>query len=262
MLVKRVASAAILIPIVAAVVYLGSYPFLGVILLVACLACVEYAALVRLRGLTPSRGALILLVVLCVLEAQWPAEARLRALVAGVPALLLTVEVLYKNRTQALMTWGVSVAGTLYIGGLLGHFIRLRALEHGMEWMILALVGTWVCDTGAYFVGVRWGRRRFFPAISPKKTWEGALGGLVSGVATVVGLGAWLLQLPVWQGLLLGLCVVLGATFGDLAESVIKRQVGVKDSGHLIPGHGGMLDRIDSLLFVVPIVYYFAILVG
>lgn len=262
MLVKRLLSAAILIPIVAAVVYFGSYPFLAVILLVSCLACIEYTALVRLRDLAPARWALAFLVVLLVLEAQWPADARLRAMVALVPAFLLTLEVFQKNRPGALQTWGVGVAGAFYIGGLLGHFVRLRALEHGREWLALALLSTWVCDTGAYFVGVNWGRRRFFPAISPKKTWEGALGGLVTGVIAVMGLGRWFLRLPWWQGFVLGILVVLAATFGDLAESVIKRQVGVKDSGQLIPGHGGMLDRIDSLLFVVPVVYYFVILIG
>jgi phosphatidate cytidylyltransferase len=109
-------------------------------------------------------------------------------------------------------------------------------------------------------VGRTIGRHRFFPRISPKKTWEGAVGGLVFGVAAVVGLSYWLLAVgPAW-GVALGLLLVLGATFGDLSESVLKRQVGVKDSGQLIPGHGGMLDRVDSLLFVVPLVYYFVVL--
>ena len=111
-------------------------------------------------------------------------------------------------------------------------------------------------------MGKAYGKRPFFPRISPKKTWEGAIAGLVTGVITVVLLGHFMLGLSIGWGVLLGVLLVLAATFGDLAESVIKRQVGVKDSGALIPGHGGVLDRVDSLLFVVPLVYYFATILG
>jgi phosphatidate cytidylyltransferase len=140
--------------------------------------------------------------------------------------------------------------------------LRLRQLDDGLYWLMIALLCTWVCDTAAYAVGKLWGRHKFFPAVSPKKTWEGAVGGLIGGLLAAVGLGRWLVGLSVGWGLLLGLAIVGAATFGDLAESVIKRQVGVKDSGQLIPGHGGMLDRIDSLLFVVPVVYYFASIIS
>ena len=128
--------------------------------------------------------------------------------------------------------------------------------------MALALLGTWITDTGAYFVGRTMGRHPFFPKISPKKTLEGAIGGWVAGVVTVMLLGAGWLDLSPPHGFALGTLLALGATFGDLAESVLKRQVDVKDSGNLIPGHGGMLDRIDSLLFVMPIVYYFTVALG
>ncbi len=125
-------------------------------------------------------------------------------------------------------------------------------------WLAIALLGTWICDTGAYFVGRAWGKHRFFPQISPKKTLEGAIGGFVTGVIAVALLGYGLVRLNIAVGLILGVLIVLAATFGDLAESVIKRQVGVKDSGQIIPGHGGMLDRLDSLMFVTPLVYCFA----
>lgn len=259
MLATRLISAAILIPLVALAVYLGGYALLAAVALAAVLACWEYLALVQQRpGVAPWRPLALLATLLLVAEAQWPHLTALRALLVALPLVLLVREVFRANRPASLESWALGVAGPLYIGGALGHFLRLRALDHGLEWLALALLSTWICDTGAYFVGRAWGRRRFFPAISPKKTWEGALSGLLSGMAAVMALGWWWLDLPPWQGAILGVLLALAATFGDLAESVIKRQVGVKDSGRLIPGHGGMLDRVDSLLFVVPVVYYAA----
>ena len=122
-------------------------------------------------------------------------------------------------------------------------------------WLALALAGTWVSDTAAYLVGVRWGKRRLAPVISPRKSWEGVWGGLAGALLFVVPVGIWLLDIPWWAGVVLAVALTVVATLGDLAESVLKRQAGAKDSSQLIPGHGGMLDRIDSLLFVVPLFY-------
>ncbi len=258
MLGKRVVSAAVMIPIVLAAVYLGGFYFLGVILLAALLAGYEYLKMMREKALTPSYLFGLLLIALLVLDAQWPQLGLLLWGVTLLPLALLIVEVFRGNAPGALVNWGLTIAGGVYIGLSLSHFVRLRAMDRGFLWLLLALLGTWICDTGAYFVGKGLGRHRFFPKVSPKKTLEGAIGGLISGVVAVVLLGYYMLGLGVGWGIVLGLLVVFGATFGDLAESVIKRQVGVKDSSNLIPGHGGMLDRIDSLLLAVPLVYYFA----
>jgi phosphatidate cytidylyltransferase len=260
MLGKRVLSAAILIPIVVLAVYLGGLYFLGLVVLVGVLAGIEYLRMMRTSGWTPSYLFGLLLIVLCVMDGQWPQFGLLSIGLVSVPLLALTVEVFRGNAPGSLLRWALMVAGAVYIGFAASYFIKLRALDGGLYWLTLALLGTWTCDTGAYFVGITWGRTRFFPQISPKKTWEGALGGLVTGVAVVVLLGWYTLHLHPGWGVVLGVLLVLGATFGDLAESVIKRQVGAKDSGRLIPGHGGMLDRVDSLLFVIPIVYYFAVI--
>jgi phosphatidate cytidylyltransferase len=148
------------------------------------------------------------------------------------------------------------MAGILYIGVLGGHLVLLRELSQGMRWVVLAAVPTWTSDSAAYLVGVTWGRRPFLPRISPKKTWEGAIGGWVAGAVATVVMG-YFLGVPLVHGVALGALLPLGVTAGDLAESMLKRQAGVKDSGTLIPGHGGILDRMDSLLFAVPIVYYY-----
>jgi phosphatidate cytidylyltransferase len=115
----------------------------------------------------------------------------------------------------------------------------------------------WVGDSAAMYVGKSLGQHKMAPAISPGKTWEGALGGVIGGVCTaVVSAGFWLPHLLLWQCLVLGLCISLAAQLSDLGESMLKRYAGVKDSGRLIPGHGGILDRIDSLLFATPTLVY------
>jgi phosphatidate cytidylyltransferase len=119
---------------------------------------------------------------------------------------------------------------------------------------------TWVNDSAAYFVGKAIGRHPCAPYLSPKKTWEGTIGGWIGGLVAAVLLGQWLVDLPWSHGLALGALVATVAPFGDLAKSMVKRQMGVKDFRVLIPGHGGMLDRVDSLLFVAPVVYYYATL--
>ena len=258
MLGRRVLSSAILIPVVGAAVYAGGLCFSALVALAGLLAGYEYLTMMGHSDLAPSYFFGLLLIALFVADAQWPGLDLLRWGLALVPLAALTVEVFHGNAQGSLAKWALTIAGAVYIGFSISHFVRLRAVEEGMWWVVVALLGTWICDSGAYFVGRAVGKTAFFPRISPKKTWEGASGGFVSGLVATVLLGRFLLDLAVGWGMVLGVLLVLGATFGDLAESVIKRQVGVKDSSNLIPGHGGMLDRVDSLLFVAPIVYYFA----
>lgn len=157
---------------------------------------------------------------------------------------------------QPYVDWALTLAGALYVGWLSAHFIMLREVPGGFGWTLLVLFPTWICDSCAYGFGKVWGKHSFFPRISPHKTWEGTLGGWAGGTGTALIIGV-VLGLSVFQALTLGLAISLAATFGDLAESMIKRQMGVKDSGSLVPGHGGILDRIDSLLFVVVVVHFF-----
>jgi len=255
-LVKRILSAVVLVPVVGVVVYLGGYVLFAVVLVAGLLAGYEYLQMMRTRDLAPSYVFTLGLIVFFMIDAQWPQWGLLPFGVLWLPLLALVAEIWHGNAPNSLVNWALTVAGGVYIGFSLSHFIRLRAIDDGMLWLALALVGTWIADSGAYFVGIRLGKHPFFPKISPKKTREGAVGELVSGTLAVVLLGYFFLDLPIGWGLILGVLLSLGATYGDLAESVIKRQIGVKDSGNLIPGHGGMLDRVDSLLFVVPIVYY------
>jgi len=262
MLSSRVASAAVLLPIVALATYFGG-PWLGALVIVAvALAVWELLRLMQQHGLVLSAATSIALAVLLAADGTWPQLGLLHPALLLLAALPLSIKVFHRNRPGSLESWGVSVAAALYLGYTASHFSRLRAVPNGLAWLATAMVGTWVADTAAYLVGVRFGKRRLAPHISPKKSWEGALGEL--GGALVVSLVAG----PLWLGIglgwsaLLGALIAVAATLGDLCESVIKRQVGVKDSGSLIPGHGGMLDRIDSLLFVVPLVYWYQLLMS
>lgn len=165
-----------------------------------------------------------------------------------------------RQRGSSPLVWITPIAIIFYPAGFLFHAPLLRNLPQGMEWVLFLLLVTFATDTSAYFVGRAIGKRPLAPSISPSKTWEGAIGGVLgaTGVAVaanfVLGLNALLIE-TIILGILLG---VIGQ-FGDLAESRLKRIASVKDSGWLIPGHGGILDRLDSIVFNILVVYYFVI---
>ncbi len=189
------------------------------------------------------------------------ATAALLAAAAVLPLVWLTIF----RREAALESWSWTLAGILYAGWMLSHYVMLRQLDDGRELVIMAVFTTFACDTAAYFVGRAWGRHRMTPTVSPNKTWEGAAGGFAGAVAAaaalcyLLNLGNWSLPLSYLEAVGVGCLVGVGAQIGDLAESLVKRRAGVKDSGHLLPGHGGLLDRIDSLVFTGVIVYYFVL---
>jgi phosphatidate cytidylyltransferase len=152
--------------------------------------------------------------------------------------------------------WALAIVGGLYLGMAGAHFMLTRQVPNGERWLLLTLTGTWLADSGAYFIGSRFGRHKMTPSLSPKKSWEGLIGGVIFGVA-LNPIVAVVFGLPAIHGAALGLIGALIGTLGDLSVSMIKRQVGAKDSGNLIPGHGGVLDRLDSLIFTVIVGYYY-----
>lgn len=261
MLRDRVLSTVVLAPLVIGLAYLGGLWFLGLMLLAGALAGWEYFSLLAHGGHTPLRWLGLIAIVIIIAEAYWAQAWSLRLVLTAL--ILISLSAALFRTTQAPVTdWAWTMAGVFYFGLLLNHFVALRNLPQGLSWLLLGLLLTWITDTGAYFSGRALGRHKLWPRHSPKKTWEGAIGGWLVGTAAGALLGPWLVGQTPWAGAALGGLVCLIAPFGDLAESMVKRQMGAKDSSHLIPGHGGIWDRLDSLLFVVPVVYYWAALVG
>jgi phosphatidate cytidylyltransferase len=168
------------------------------------------------------------------------------------------------SREKAFSNWAWTIVGALYVGWMLSYWLNLRGLEEGRNWVYLAMLTVFANDTGAFFIGKARGKHNLAPAISPSKTWEGAAGGLICAIVGAIVI-AMILNLisdfafEYGQIVALGFLVSLFAQLGDLVESLLKRNMGVKESGNLLPGHGGILDRFDSIIFVGAVVYYYVI---
>lgn len=227
--------------------------------LAAAVIAFEMGTMYAISGLRVSRGAGALLAAGLVARWAIAPEHRLWADVAiGVIAAYTLLRQLWHPRMYGRFTsWGLALASAVYAGGLLGFLVQLRDLPDGFWWVALALAVTWAYDTCGYLVGRSLGRHGLMTHISPRKTWEGVAGGLLAAII-VVGAFAPLLNYPWWLAIPLGFLWSLAAQAGDLVASMLKRDTGQKDSGRLIPGHGGMLDRLDALLFVAPAVFAFA----
>lgn len=265
MLIQRLLVAIVLLPLGLGVIHLGGPVYALVIALLLAVAAWEYTHLFEAGGYRPA-WFLIVPGVLLVLFGRYQDNLRLEAgLLTAVILVSMTYHLLTyeRGRDQAGTDFAITLAGVLYLGWLGAYFISLRALPDGKWWLLLALPGVWLADSGAFFIGRRFGRTKLSPRLSPHKTWEGYLGGVVVGVvgsallAAVwrVGAGPESLITP-WRGALLGGLLAVITPLGDLGESMLKRQVGVKDSGRLLPGHGGAFDRIDSWLWGMAIGYY------
>lgn len=254
---KRTLVTLVLLPVGIAAIVAGGWVYSLLIVVILALAAWEYVNLFERGGFQPNR-LLAVFGAAALAGARFLGEMQLAgAVLAGLilAAMVVHVCAYERGRDQAAADFAVTLGGLLYLGWIGGYLIDLRMLPQGEWWLLTALPATWVSDSAAYFVGKRFGRRKLSPRVSPKKTWEGYWGGVVFGAVggaffawlwTAVGFAS-----PVmwWQGAALGVVLGLLTTFGDLGESMIKRMVGAKDSGTLLPGHGGVFDRIDSWIW-------------
>ena len=179
---------------------------------------------------------------------------------ALVIALTLALWLAIRPRRKRAFAWLAGIAGAAYVGGLGSALVSLRGLSEGFTWVLLAFVGTWAYDTGGYLGGRFFGKHSLAPRISPKKTWEGVAAG-AGGLLICVACFSLFLPIEPWHIPVFSLLVAVAAQAGDLIESAFKRIAGVKNSGTLLPGHGGILDRVDSLLLAAPVIYIYALLI-
>jgi phosphatidate cytidylyltransferase len=263
MLRTRLLTAVVLIPIVVYCMYLGKWAFLALVALLLTLAEVEFCRLMARDGFHTTLAFGLGLVWLSLLDAYLPALELLRPGLALILLLSLAWQ-LFHRQGSPVADWALTVAGGLYLGLYGSYLIRLRDLSDGFWWTLTTVFAIMIADSGAYFVGRVWGRRKMTPTLSPGKTWEGyATGVITGGLLTALLVLFWHTQAgasvatSVMHGLVLGLLISTFAPLGDLAISMIKRQVGVKDSGSIIPGHGGALDRMDSILWAAVIGYHY-----
>lgn len=259
-LARRVVTALVALPLLLAAFFLGP-PWLTVAIVAAALAAglLEFSALLRARGIRPMRRIGFVLAAALFLDVISPGW--LPVPFAPLGALLLLTFTLWRADLESVTAAAATLLGAVYLGALGGTIAALRLLppvEEGAWRVVLLLVVLVFSDSFAFFVGHAIGRRRLLPSVSPGKSVEGALGGLAGGVLGALAvrhLG--LPELPVLHAVGLGVAVSAMGIVGDLDESLLKRWAGVKDSGTLFPGHGGMLDRLDSLLFGAPVLYYY-----
>ncbi len=258
MLAQRVASAVVGLPLVVLLIWAGGPWYTGAAVLIVLIAAYEFQA--------PQHGAWAPLAIFTAgLAAAIPAGAFVGTdwvlwfVLAGAILPLVWVT-LRGDPDSALPDYTHAIGGIVYVGLLGAHLVLLREFENGRDWVFLAIFSTFAVDTAAYFTGKTIGRRKLAPTISPGKTIEGTIGGMAGGFGFVL-LANYLLGMRLEAALIVPLAALLplAAVFGDLAESMLKRGMRVKDAGNILPGHGGFLDRLDSVLFTVPVVYYFLI---
>ncbi len=263
-LLVRVVAGAVLAAITAACVWFGE-PWLEILIGVAAVAvCWEFTTICTGFGARPFEWLLVPVAV-------WWAErfytgdsfggASFNVVDEGFAVLIVGGALAMVILAAPAARWFSTIAGAAYIGLCLGYFVALSrspgAVDHyGAKLILVTLAGPIAGDTAAYFVGSAIGKHRFFPDISPKKSVEGAIASLIATVAVMTALVCLVLSMPLWKGAILGLLISVAAQGGDLAESKLKREGGVKDSGRLVPGHGGLLDRLDSILIVAPVMYW------
>lgn len=265
---QRVITAVIAIPVILAFVWLGGWWGFAVATLAAILSIYELHAMMVHEGYHPLIWVSFALSILFLVAAMLPQQRMILIELGLSAAVLITLPLLFfrKKLDGAMVDWSLTLAIPVYLGWPLSVFLLLRGFQVGVSsgfwWLLTVFLGVWGFDTGAFFAGHFFGRHKLAPAISPAKTWEGIAGGMVLSIAAALLFTAWPLGVPWYLAILLGILIGIASTLGDLAESLIKRQTHVKDSGQIMPGHGGMLDRIDSLLFAVIVVYIFAQLVG
>jgi phosphatidate cytidylyltransferase len=268
MLAKRLLVVILLVPVLVWLVALGDWPFTLLVLVALTLSAWEYAAIFEKGGYAPAKWVMLAGVIALTI-ARSQEGFSLASLVLSLAVMAATAVHVFayeRGQQRSASDLAITLSGIVYLGWLGGYLISLRSLPDGAWWLLLVLPGVWFSDTGGYLFGMKWGKHLLAPRVSPRKTWEGYLGGIICAAAgTTLLAWLWHLRAPTIQpldGLILGVVLAVVTPMGDLGESLFKRQFGMKDSSNLIPGHGGAFDRIDSWLWAGVIGYYMVLWLG
>jgi phosphatidate cytidylyltransferase len=248
-LAQRLSSAVVLLILFIPAAYLGGWWYLAVLVVGGVLAVNEFNLVLRHAGFHPWPPLAYILPVALVCASQWAPYNLERPILTAALIAVSAWQLAQPVAARSLADWALSIVPGLYLGWLAGALILLRNASHGWHWSLFLFAIVFTTDTAAYFGGRAFGRTPLAPTISPKKTWEGAIISWAYGTFLAAGLVRFLqLPLDTLPAMALGLALSLTTTVGDLTMSFAKRQAHVKDASHLIPGHGGLMDRLDSLL--------------
>lgn len=265
MLLPRLLTAAIGIPLMLWLIFTGGTAFAVLIYIIIALSLYEYSTLLRLGSKPVNRWALYIFGLLMPLVLYFDNMPRAAGDHFAGAMIMLTVvgtlclELFQKEKYIERM--GLTLLGIFMLSWCLFQFIPLRDLPEGKNLTFLLIVTVWVMDTAAYFFGKKIGKNQLTP-VSPKKTWEGAIAGFIFAIGTALLIARFTDgQISYGKAAIIGVLIGIFGQMSDIAESMIKRAVGAKDSSNMLPGHGGIMDRFDSYIFLAPVIYYFMVLV-
>ncbi len=266
MLANRLKIAILIIPIGIGFIVLGGWPYVGLISLMLGVSAWEYWRMFSRGGIFPVPWILIPgVVLLCIARALWGFEYS-SLILSGLILVAMTAHIIRaeKGSNHPASDFSATISGLIYLGFIGSYLVSLRNLPGGMWWLLLAIPTVSIGDSGAFFIGRKFGRHPLAPVVSPQKTIEGYWGGVLFSILGGLALAClWGLRFPAIMpihGLVLGIILGVLTPLGDLGESMLKRQFGVKDTGIIFSGHGGMMDRMDSWLWGAVISYYVVIL--
>jgi phosphatidate cytidylyltransferase len=256
---KRTATIIIGVPLVFLTIFWKEFPFYIVIIIIALLGLRELYSMAHKQGYKPSYilGSILTLyfIFISIYDIYSLNYSIKNVFITFFIILSFVVQLFKKDYSKVLTEISITIFGSIYLGYLFSFLLKIKDLPNGNYFLISLLIITWANDSGAYLIGTKLGKNKIFPKISPKKTIEGSIGGIIFGIAGTFALKGWL-SLTFNELLFLGLIISIIAQLGDLFESILKRGSGIKDSGTLVPGHGGILDCLDSLIFTAPVFYY------
>ena len=264
MLKQRVITAICGIPFLTVAIWFDEpLPWFTVLIAIAgIMAAFEFYRMVSAAKVLPLTYFGMAWALLFIISPHFNLEFRTPLLLSSSMVISIIWLLLRRHKAEAFTSWAWTIAGILYVGWLLSHIVALRGLDDGRNWVFFVFLTTIASDTAAFFIGRALGKHQLAPQISPGKTREGAIAGIFGAIIiSLLFIMPTPLRLPLGYGqaILLGLLVSVFGQIGDLAESLLKRDMKVKDSGKMLPGHGGVLDRIDSIVFAGVVVYYYVI---